>query len=836
MTTFRIFGRVIDRQTRFGLAKLNIEAWDKDLICNDLVGSTVTDEHGNFQLEFDSTYFQELFFDRQPDLFFKIFNQNTLIKSTENSVLWNVAAGEKYMVIAIDRPAEVERERRQFRALLLNNPNYFGNVKTSPFQPVTNIQLNTRYEEIGCVGFQPQFNRLEAVIYINQPAGYGGGICSSGTPEYVRFYLSFDGGATWVDQGYTSFKAYDIPTGTSGNKRLEYAVSLSVKPPKKFCSIRNLIQARAILSWNAVPPADEPNFAPVWGDVHDTHIQVDSLKLIVIDDLLQAAQVKLPPQLANIVDLSQAVPAAQPKALEVAELKQLYQEKNVEPHRYALTQLQTLVKQPAAIASLQAANFPGVFTDLDIDLPNLGDLLFPTDGSTRYEELECIGLNREQDTLVGILRIKQSAGYSGGPCTQGSREYVTFWADFDDNGTFETCLGTTSVQVYDIEQIPEAGLEYSVFLPVDFTQYRQPCQQGAKLVKIRAILSWQSPPPCSNPNYVPVWGNREETLIQIKPGIFTPPDIHTPIIQTAGSMDVDDISSSTGLANGPAALAGFTAIDSPFGGVVILTGHLANTTDISQGAANLKYRVEVSNDGFLTFQTVNNSFTLGRDRLLNGIWSDLPSVTQSVDAEGFYEYQEDLIGGPGNPQIFPVGNVLARWNTAGLSGLWQIRIRAKDPADPGPVWFSNVVTVRLDNIAPSVALSITSGGGNCADFTIGDLISGTYSATDEHFGSLRLMVLPDEVGGSPTGGAFTSPAPYPGTNQMPLTRAYSIVAPPGVPTTGESGNWTLDTSGMPRCGYVIELRAWDRTIVNSGSRGRSARDVVGLCLRQPEEG
>ena len=28
-----------------------------------------------------------------------------------------------------------------------------------------------------------------------QPFGYGGDICSSGTPEYVRFYLSFDNGA-----------------------------------------------------------------------------------------------------------------------------------------------------------------------------------------------------------------------------------------------------------------------------------------------------------------------------------------------------------------------------------------------------------------------------------------------------------------------------------------------------------------------------------------------------------------------------------------------------------------------------------------------------------------
>ena len=40
-----------------------------------------------------------------------------------------------------------------------------------------------------------------------------------------------------------------------------------------------------------------------------------------------------------------------------------------------------------------------------------------------------------------------------------------------------------------------------------------------------------------------------------------------------------------------------------------------------------------------------------------------------------------------------------------------------------------------------------------------------------------------------------------------------------VPTTGEAGNWTLNTAGMQKCGYVIFLRASDRTIVNSGFVG-----------------
>lgn len=65
------------------------------------MGSTTTDENGAFQLGFDGSYFRELFLDRQPDLFFKVFQGDKLIKSTEHSVLWNVNAGETPVVIEV---------------------------------------------------------------------------------------------------------------------------------------------------------------------------------------------------------------------------------------------------------------------------------------------------------------------------------------------------------------------------------------------------------------------------------------------------------------------------------------------------------------------------------------------------------------------------------------------------------------------------------------------------------------------------------------------------------------------------------------------------------------
>jgi hypothetical protein len=107
---FRITGHVINRKTREGLAGLRVEAWDKDLIFNDLVGSAVTDAAGAFLISFDESHFAELFLDRQPDLFFKVFRGETLIKSTEDSVLWNVKTEKTQINIEIEMDVAPEAE------------------------------------------------------------------------------------------------------------------------------------------------------------------------------------------------------------------------------------------------------------------------------------------------------------------------------------------------------------------------------------------------------------------------------------------------------------------------------------------------------------------------------------------------------------------------------------------------------------------------------------------------------------------------------------------------------------------------------------------------------
>lgn len=103
---FNITGRVVDRTTQKALSDLRVEAWDHDHICNDLIGTATTDQQGAFQMSFNEAYFEELFLDRHPDLFFKVFAKDRLLKSTEDSILWNVEAGETTLTIEVDAPIQ----------------------------------------------------------------------------------------------------------------------------------------------------------------------------------------------------------------------------------------------------------------------------------------------------------------------------------------------------------------------------------------------------------------------------------------------------------------------------------------------------------------------------------------------------------------------------------------------------------------------------------------------------------------------------------------------------------------------------------------------------------
>lgn len=107
--TFRISGHVIDERTRHGIPGLRVEAWDKDLRSNTLLGEALTDGQGAFHLEFTSASDGSLRRTRHPNLFFKVFQSQTLLKNTEQSVLMNLNYGDTNLTIEVKR--RVHRRR-----------------------------------------------------------------------------------------------------------------------------------------------------------------------------------------------------------------------------------------------------------------------------------------------------------------------------------------------------------------------------------------------------------------------------------------------------------------------------------------------------------------------------------------------------------------------------------------------------------------------------------------------------------------------------------------------------------------------------------------------------
>jgi hypothetical protein len=683
------------------------------------------------------------------------------------------------------------KERTNFKWLVAKNPNYFGNLEKSKFEPQIKIISNTSYEEISCVGYNPALDRLEATIAVKLPFGYGGDLCQQGSTEYVRFFVDY--GSGWQDAGLVAFSTHDLPDvydcSQDPTKPLSYAVGVNLNPKLQCCDKPFLPRVRAILSWENPPPPN-PNWMPVWGNVVDRSIQIKPSSSIFcfLDDIPFDIwdKYKIDPEIfKGFIPKIPHLP--DPPQLELPDLVKLYAvdkkraaEQAVEPHRFAFAEVQKLMTLKGdTTATIEA------WQELKLDWSNILGLLEETKGNVTYEELNCLGLDYHREWLEATFTVKLPSGYSGDLCSAGSTEYVAFWADWDDTCQW-TYLDTVKVNVHDIQPFPADGLHYTALLPVDLSKYRQSCDKP-KIAKVRAVLSWNTPASTTNPDEVPYWGNRLDTHVQIRHDLG-PVELKAHI-RSLGGIPIEQIdTSSTGTtlagSTGGVANARFWYNDSPadpthfracpFGGQILVHG---------QWFLGYKYRVVAHKVGApLTEVTyLTDSFELTP-------WLPGPAFTQMADSAGFFTYQ--------NPALFFENNTLASWSTAGLAAidkdaLWEVRLELADTSNTllgSTPWHR----LQLDNTAPDAA--ITVNGGACKQFPLTGTsinVAGTFAATDANFGSFSLQTLPLSQG---------QPHPTPSV-------------PSHVPTS--SGMWNVNISA--KCAYVIALNVYDRAIVGSQS-------------------
>jgi len=732
---------------------------------------------------------------------------------------------------------DIPKERAQFKTLQLQNPNYFGNLADSEFEAISPINSNTRFEALVCVGLNPALDRLEGVIEVRLQAGYGGDICSSGSLEHVRFFVDLYDNGVWHDVGVASVRVRDIP----GTKPLCYGVHLDFSPFRKFCTSENIVKVRAVLQWNT-EPSTNPNQPPVWGNVVDCEVQIRPKRRITLDDFIQEFPLDLieaeaVAPLIDVLDSSTILPAASVQPLSLSAKRKLYEGHDVPVHRFAFKEATQLLQSTSAALSLADLGFATV------DIENLFAGLAKTDGDTSYEELRCIGYEPESGYLDGVVTIKRPFGYGGPLCSPGGHEYVAFWIDFGSG--FEH-MGTTSVNVHDLATIPDGDLQYAVSLKTDLSKHQLSCKKGPRVVRLRAILSYATPPLPGDPNHVPVWGNREDRLIQLAPG---EPAHHDLFIDSIGGVDPDAIDQATGLTEGS---------DRPFGGVLTIAGRIFNPPDtFGGGVPPFKYRVEVRGPApFHTWAPLMTPQVIYVVKSVGGVAQEcspgnhicsetlLPADDFDSLGPGWYDYVEDNVGNQTCERVH--GDVLAHWGTnVAMEGTWDVRVTAKDTAT-STILNAQTVRVRIDNTAPSgpagplatieqnealppleiqtVDGAALSASGNCGRFPVGSTLGGEYRIHDpgitmplqQHFGSMSLDVIPD----GPANGA----SPVPGSISYPV-----------VSTNGEVGEWSLDTTGMDPCGYVVRLIAHDRSIVNNGTSTNTFVFDIGFCLEAPDE-
>lgn len=689
------------------------------------------------------------------------------------------------------------RERREFHNLLIANPNYFGNLEKSGFKPVLKLNQDTTYEQATCVAFNPLLNLLEAHVQIRLPVGYGSDLCHAGSLEYVRFYVDY--GAGWLDAGLVAFDVHNIPDSLDCAKKrdkpLSYVASIPYEPKRDFCGHPVLPRVRAILSWNLQPPPNQPNWPPIWGNVLDQHVQVPPrprwlLDLVDVIAKVVDKPIELPEEFVAVKELPLPIPEPDPLSIEA--LVKLYgtgpggsKGAAVPPHRLASADLAASAA-PAALCQQSLVQKPLLYKAIGLDYAEIVAALAKTKADVSFEELRCLGLDTNRSMLAATFVIKRPAGYSGGLCQHGSDEHVAFWADWDNTCEW-TYLGTVSIRVHDIAAIPADGLAYTAAWKVNLAAHRRPCKEP-KIARVRAVLSWSTPPSATDPDALNTWGNLVDTHVLIPPG----PPVVGPgiaIIGGVGVADIDVTGSGMTTANAVFAMYGTPADpyvpsrECPFGGLITIQG-----APPFPPSAVSKYRVWVQN----VTQGTPASILTGKIWVVNslgmGSW-------HPPDPDGFFTYLPDAQN---------INDLLAYWYSSG-DDKWAVWLEFGDAAD-NTLDTSAVHFIQLDNTGPMTEVHISSGG-DCKDFVQGVTVAGSFTATDLHFGHYALRTVPLSM--SPN-------APVPSSGNASTVGA----------------GWHLDTAGMPPCGYVVELRAYDRSIVGSQPGSwNGGYDDVGLCLR-----
>jgi hypothetical protein len=227
---------------------------------------------------------------------------------------------------------EPEQASQNLRQLLLSNPNYFANLSENAFRVVLNIHGDTAYESLGCVRYIPLLDQMYASIHIKQDAGYSFRVGSPGSREYIRFYLSYDNGVTWLDKGISAVNVVDQPGEASRLFLVTKKLDLLEQQ-----QMNDTILVRAILSWNSVPPAECPGWTPLWGSVAETQVRVGSRDDRRTRSLRTGSRIQFADESVSLVGLGHHCDTADARPVETLSSTGLFSHSAARSHEYQVS-------------------------------------------------------------------------------------------------------------------------------------------------------------------------------------------------------------------------------------------------------------------------------------------------------------------------------------------------------------------------------------------------------------------------------------------------------------------------------------------------------------------
>lgn len=659
-------------------------------------------------------------------------------------------------------------------------------------------QANTHWEEIKCIGYNPQLQRLEAIVNIKQSFGYNGGLCTNASREYVRFYIDFKDGGGFRDFGLTSFKAADISELPPGPQHpLSYMVYLNIDDAqyRRFidCSQAVIPTMRAILSWNVVPTQNTPDYHPHYGNVCNADIQLKRRLLLKAKEVFDLVK---KPELKMIIEPELQIPLAAPQPVNVKALYQAYKKVDIPDHRTFFSTIGATIHSPMNFSQAKLQFNVSELVALDIDVSKLtgiyNDLPNEKKANVSFEEVTCVGLNTDMNMLGAVVHIKKSNGYGGDLCHNGSVEHVAFWADWDNSGTYQY-LNTVSFETHDIANIPDKGLYYNVALPFDVSGRLKPCETP-NILRVRAVLSWEALPSTTNPNQLNTWGNSIDALVQLRPGRGSGVNAFIDFVGNAERALIDPTER----------LFNYTAVNPskynnrPWGGRVNFRGTIYHDGVNGTIRYRILYKPYGADDSVYLPVSTTETFKM---RLWNQPSDDPFYVTQNADELGWYIY-------PANDR-YEINHLLSNWQTDGLAdGSYTIRFECTD--ESGPVQIGDEFSIIICNQGMSISKTANSSvdmtkdidlvidGGDCHCYdNQRHLIDGHLRAVHPYFAWWRLDLQPS----SHTHHAVPSP----------IDRYYSTLGDIGDANTP----WSLDTAPLDNCGYTISIEAYTRVILNN---------------------